>query len=249
MLLTLLRRTIRDLREQARQARERQRQRQRRRDFAKLSTRDIFTQIYSQRLWGGAPSISQPFFSGIGSLDPQLVGAYVAAVRGVLAEFPSKPDVVDLGCGDFRVGAQIRDLCGGYVACDIVAPLIEDNRRRYAHTDTDFRVLDVTREALPAGEIAFVRQVLQHLSNAEVAAAVSQLAATYRYLIITEHLPNGSYVPNLDKPTGNDIRLHYAGSGIDVTLPPFNLQALEVRCLCEGPQLGGVVKTCLYRLS
>jgi hypothetical protein len=243
MPMNFLRRTLRRLRQRSSQAPSHRGQQ----DFAHLDSQGIFTQIYTQRLWGCVPGDSQPFFSGLGSWDPQVVAPYVAAVRSALAAMPHKPHMVDLGCGDFQVGAQIRDACASYIACDIVEPLIEHNRKRYAHTGTDFRVLDLTRDALPAGDVACVRQVLQHLSNSEIAGSLAKLAATYRYLIVTEHLPLGSFVPNLDKPTGSGIRL-FDGSGIDLTLPPFNLRVTALRRLCEAPQMGGVIRTFLYEL-
>ena len=68
-----------------------------------------------------------------------------------------------------------------------------------------------------------VRQVLQHLTNSEIIKFVEKVKSSYEYLICTEHLPsNNDYIPNIDKPTGADIRLGI-GSGIDLTRAPFNL--------------------------
>jgi SAM-dependent methyltransferase len=244
MVLDFILRVVRRFRDESRRARRLKRQR----ELAKLSTKEIFTRIYQERSWGRARNSSQRFYSGSGSSDPSLVEPYVAAVRQALVEFPSQPSVVDLGCGDFQVGAQIRRLCSGYVACDIVEPLIEHHRKHYQHLNTEFRVLDITRDELPAADVVFIRQVLQHLSNAEITAAVQKIAKTYRYLILTEHLPKGSYVPNLDKPTGRDIRLQY-DSGIDLTLPPFSLPVSEAKSICEVPKMGGIIRTTFYTLA
>jgi hypothetical protein len=39
----------------------------------------------------------------------------------------SKLSAFDLECGDFMVGSQLRELCDRFVACDVVASLIERN--------------------------------------------------------------------------------------------------------------------------
>lgn len=88
-----------------------------------------------------------------------------------------KPDVVDLGCGDFKVGSQLRPWCGRYTACDVVPDLIAFNRTAFTQLDVDFRVLDMVEDPLPAGDVVFVRQVLQHLSNAAISKAIAKIAS------------------------------------------------------------------------
>ena len=65
-----------------------------------------------------------------------------------------------------------------------------------------------TKDELPQAEIVFIRQVLQHLSNREIKNALPQIALKYKYLVLTEHLPESQdFVHNLDKPTGANNRL------------------------------------------
>ncbi|MEZ5740438.1 MAG: class I SAM-dependent methyltransferase [Burkholderiaceae bacterium] len=216
--------------------------------FQNLSTREVFTKIYEDGVWGRSTDPQQRYFSGTGSHDRAIVDTYVAAVGRFLGQLTGKPDVVDLGCGDFSVGSRLRPLCARYTACDIVEPVIEFNRRRFEQLQVDFRTLDFTREALPAGDVVFIRQVLQHLSNDEIMAALPRIAGQYRYLVLTEHLPAGDdFVPNQDKPAGFDIRLGF-NSGLVLTRPPFNLVPLEQRVLCQAPEDHGIIRTILYRL-
>ena len=169
----------------------------------------------------------------------------------VAAEWPEnlgKPDVVDLGCGDFKVGSQIRPLCGRYTACDVVPELIDFNRGAYEQLDVDFRVLDITADALPEGDVVFVRQVFQHLSNAAIAKAMAKIVAHYKYLVLTEHVPAlAGFVPNVDIATGAGTRLQI-GSGVVLTSPPFNLHAAAERTLSESPQFGDVIRIVVYTL-
>ena len=216
--------------------------------FAGLPTKAVFTKIYEEGTWGASDDPGQRFFSGSGSRDDAVVRTYVDAVARFLRSLGRKPDVVDLGCGDFRVGSQLRALCARYVACDIVEPLIAFNARKYEDLDVDFRTLDLTTDALPPGDVVFVRQVLQHLSNAEIARAVRKIPAVYRYLVLTEHVPHDPFAPNRDKASGPDNRLAIH-SGIVLTSPPFDLEAAEASTLCEVEEWGGIIRTIAYRLK
>ena len=214
--------------------------------FAGLPTKDVFTKIYEEGTWGRSDDPGQRYFSGSGSRDDAVVEAYVEAVARFLRSLGRKPDAVDLGCGDFQVGSRLRPLCARYVACDIVEPLIAFNARNYQDLDVDFRTLDLTTDELPAGEVVFVRQVLQHLSNAEIARAVRKIPALYRYLVLTEHVPHDPFVHNRDKAAGPDNRLAIH-SGIVLTSPPFDLEPVEATTLCEAEEWGGIIRTILYR--
>lgn len=206
-------------------------------DLAKAKdAKDVFSRIYAKGYWGKSENGDDKFYSGSGSHNREIVETYVKSVNGFLASFNRKPDVVDLGCGDFAVGSRIRPFCGKYIACDVVDALIERNRRKFHDADIDFRIVDITADELPAGEVVFIRQVLQHLSNADILKVVPKLAAKYKFLILTEHLPlTADFEPNLDKARGADVRINkgVGGSGVVLTASPFNLAAAKVTRLCE----------------
>jgi SAM-dependent methyltransferase len=174
---------------------------------------EIFTSIYAEGRWGRDEAEPEGYFSGTGTRTPEIAGAYVAALRSFAAEFGHPPSVVDLGCGDFHIGAQIRPLFGAYTACDIVPGLIERNRQRFGVLGVDFRCLDITTDDLPHADVILVRQVLQHLSNRDIAGFVRRVAGACRHLVVTEHWPAlDGFTPNAVKPSGSDIRLAQ-GSG------------------------------------
>ena len=83
--------------------------------------------------------------------------------------------VCDLGCGDFNIGKQLVKHTKKYVAVDIVTALIAYNTEKYKEENLEFLCLDIAVDDLPAGDCALLRQVLQHLSNAEVQAIVRKL--------------------------------------------------------------------------
>jgi SAM-dependent methyltransferase len=161
---------------------------------------------------------------------------------------------VDLGCGDFRVGRQLLPLCSSYAGVDIVEPVVQHNQQTYGNPTTHFMHLDIVSSPLPQGDVCFVRQVLQHLSNAQISAVLAKLVA-YRWVFITEHYPSDRHgvVPNKDKPHGGDIRA-YDNSGVYLDEEPFSLPAgrlakvLSVRGigLSHGADQGEIV-TYLYR--
>jgi hypothetical protein len=216
--------------------------------YANLSTREIFIKIYEEGAWGKSRDPQQKFCSGSGSHHAYIVDGYVRSVKKFLSSFEVKPNVVDLGCGDFYVGSQVRHLCNEYIACDIVPQVIEFNRSRYVNQNVDFRVLDFTRDELPSGDAVFLRQVLQHLSNEEIQKAIPQIVSKYRYLVLTEHIPSSNpFAHNIDKPVGPGTRVSLH-SGVVLTSPPFNLRVKEDDCVWEVAEFGGLVRTNLYRI-
>jgi hypothetical protein len=170
-------------------------------------------------------------------------------VRAFIAEDRVRT-VIDLGCGDYRVGRLLREPGDRYVGVDIVPALVERNRLQFGGPETEFMCLDITADELPSGDLCLVRQVLQHLSNAEIAAVLRKLRQ-YRVVLVTEHYPTpGRLVrPNADKPHGGDTRV-IDGSGVYLDQPPF---CCAVENILEAPvekplvEVGESIRTFLLR--
>jgi hypothetical protein len=65
---------------------------------------DVFAEVYEKGIWGGGPG---SFYSGGGS-DPQFSEPYCAYLQQFVKDGGYETvTVVDLGCGDFRVGRQL----------------------------------------------------------------------------------------------------------------------------------------------
>jgi hypothetical protein len=209
------------------------------------TAQQIFTKIYEEGVWGSVEG--DKYHSGGGSHDPAVVLPYLVAVEKFLGSFPNKPNIVDLGCGDFAIGARVRPLCGKYIACDIVEPLIDYNKERFRDLGVDFRVLNVASDPCPVTEVIFIRQVLQHLSNGEILACLPNIIAASKYMVVSEHVPKkDGFVANLPKPTGPGIRLTL-GSGLVLTEAPFNLRPVEEIHLCDSAADDGIIRTTAYR--
>jgi hypothetical protein len=213
--------------------------------FHSKSPKEIFSKIYEKKMWGGE---GFDYFSGHGSHLQAHIGPYKRSVSEFLAQFPIPMNVVDLGCGDFHVGSQIRSNAGSYIACDVVDKLILRNKTTYANLDVDFRVLDIVKDDLPQGDVVIIRQVLQHLSNSAIMRVVEKLKI-FSYVIITEFVPTGNFVPNLDQQTGAFSRLaRGVQSGIVLTSEPFNLSVKKETIICETPESGGFLRVIVYEL-
>jgi hypothetical protein len=186
-------------------------------------TKAAMEQVYSLKLWG---SNNAEFYSGEGSHLNKLVDPYVDFVLSFLKSFSEPLTVCDLGCGDFNVGKKLVHHTKQYFAIDIVPNLIEFNQKHFKADNLKFQCLDIAVDELPMGDCVILRQVLQHLSNTEIMKVVNKLSA-FNYLILTEHLPNGEFIPNIDIISGQGIRLKKR-SGVDLLASPFNLNAKEV---------------------
>jgi len=208
-------------------------------------TKDAMEQVYEMKLWGDNTS---DFYSGVGSHHPEIINPYIDAITSFLTSFKSPLVVSDLGCGDFNIGKELVKHTKKYVAVDIVTDLIAHNKEKFKKENLEFYCLDIAVDDLPDGDCAILRQVLQHLSNAEVQNIVSKLSA-FKYVILTEHLPEGDFTPNKDIISGQGIRLKKQ-SGLNVLVPPFNFKVKAEKQLLSV-NLGdgkGVIVTTLYEM-
>ena len=208
-------------------------------------TKDAMEQIYEMKLWGDNRS---DFYSGDGSHHPEIVDPYIEVVRSFLTSFETSLVVCDLGCGDFNVGINLVKFTRKYVAVDIVEDLIERNKGIFKEDNLEFRCLDIAVDELPSGDCALVRQVLQHLSNDEVGSILKKLT-DFQYVIITEHLPEGDFIPNKNIISGQGTRLKKQ-SGLDVLAPPFELKVKEEKRILSQPSVdgNGLIVTTLYKM-
>ncbi len=187
---------------------------------AKRNNAEVFEGVYRNELWG---SDEASFCSGSGS-DDSVTSSYVSMVNRFIAENRDRIDtIVDIGCGDFRVGRGFELQGCKYIGIDVVTPLIDHLKSTWQAKDRGSRCLDATEDQIPQGELCLIRQVLQHLSNEEIEIVLRKTAA-FRYRLITEHHPAPAVLcePNLNKPHGGDTRV-FDNSGVFIELPPFSV--------------------------
>jgi len=199
----------------------------------KVSLPEVFSEIYRKNYWGGT---SGDYYSGSGSATSEITKPYLHKMANYLRKYDSrKTTIVDLGCGDFRVGSNFIDYCDKYIAVDVVPELVLKHQKSNYGKNVEFLCLDIVEEPLPKGKICFLRQVLQHLSNEQILKILKKLDI-YETVFITEHYPtdNSDIEPNIDIVHGAGIRL-YENSGVYLDKAPFNLSSSALELVLEVP--------------
>jgi hypothetical protein len=201
---------------------------------AGLSVEQTFETIYKNNLWGG---LSGDFYSGTGS-EAEFVDPYCNYVRRFIRENGIK-SIVDLGCGDFRVGQKLVAQNISYVGIDVVSSLIDRNTREFGRDGISFQTINAIEHPPPAGDLCLIRQVLQHLSNEQIITVIRN-CRSFRYLIVSDHtVLNRPFAINADKPHGFDTR----PSGIQLDKPPFSYDVRPILEVRSGPH--EVIRTVL----
>ena len=164
--------------------------------FNSQSRAEIFDWIYSTNKWGSSESVSGKG-SELGRTD---------AIRDYLPQLVEELGIkrlLDVPCGDLN-WLNPSSLNCHYIGADIVPSLIERNRSRYP--DLEFIVMDICRDPWPEADALMMRDVLVHLSFADIAQAEANLInSNATYLLCTTY-PKEQV--NQNKLTGHHRRLN-----------------------------------------
>ena len=192
----------------------------------RLTAREVFTRVYAENMWGIG---NEGFYSGPGS-NAEAAKPYADFVAGFIADHKIR-SIVDLGCGDFRVGRMVASGGVSYTGVDVVQPLIDENNRRFGGETVRFQCVDIATDDLPDGELCLIREVFQHVSNAQISATLAKLGK-YNYVLFTDVQPKNidGYRINSDKVHGDSSRLVHK-SCLHLDRPPFNVK--DVRLVFE----------------
>lgn len=175
-----------------------------------MENKTIFFWIYKLKLWGR----KKGYYSGDGSNIG--IPIYSSYILRMIKNMPKPVTILDLGCGDFRVGKTLINDDVRYIGVDVVQGLINHNRKHYQSANVSFYQCDIVNDNLPDADIVLVRQVLQHLDNESIVKILDKIRK-YKICLITEHHTRGN--PNEDKTTGFSIRK----GGIHLDKQPFNV--------------------------
>lgn len=190
------------------------------------SPKTVFEDIYRHNQWGGK---SGEIYSGLGSRG-QMATEYVDIVSSFILQRGVK-SIVDVGCGDFYISNKLLERAPwplSYVGLDSAKSVIDANRACFARKGVVFRWTDVIKEELPSADLCLIRQVLQHLSNRQIAIILRKLRC-FKWVLITEHYPHQDRFRefNADIAQGAGTRIS-KGSGVYVDRSPFNLKMIEL---------------------
>ena len=177
---------------------------------------EIFQKVYENKDWGNHGD----FFSGIGSLLENTI-----QYRKYLKKFLKQKKinkVIDLGCGDFRVGKEIKWENIEYIGVDIVNKLIKRNKKIYSNKKIKFMKRNIIKNKLPEADLCIIKDILQHLPNKDILKILKKIRK-YKYVLITEGITPGKFKINENIKVGK-----YRPGGLNLKLPPFSQRIKEV---------------------
>jgi hypothetical protein len=174
----------------------------RRRSVAwRAGNKDRFTTLFVKERW-----VSEESASGPGSDRRSDQVAHALRVLAEVAEAHDIRSMADIPCGDFN---WIGDFLTArpriaYVGYDIVDDLIAQNRKR--HPEQRFEALDITAQVPPAVDLIFSKDLINHLFDRDVWAALDNMVASgSRWLLITSN--TGAENSELELMTPRSSRL------------------------------------------
>ena len=169
-----------------------------------MNLKDIFDSIYKTSHWG--------YKSGPGS-DPIAAKKWVDAVNHHL-ENDEIASVLDVGCGDFRLGSKYNLAGKMYYGIDVSSEVMADN----VNTDNaSFIVGDALKIDLPKADLVLIKDVLQHLPNKEAISLVNRFLNTAKVVLICNDYDS----MNIDIAPGGH-------RGLDLQKDPYNLDVTKI---------------------
>lgn len=76
--------------------------------------------------------------------------------------------VVDIGCGDWQFSRYINFSGIRYSGFDVVPSVVERNRERFGSSSVSFDLVPENLAEVPKADLLIMKDVLQHLPNAEI---------------------------------------------------------------------------------
>lgn len=143
---------------------------------------NTFTLIHDENRWGSDESVS-----GAGSTVDQTI--MIRRALPVLMRDLKLTSLLDAPCGDFNWMRRV-DFSPNieYTGGDIVKSLIANLQKRYGDSDRRFVTLDIVNDDLPANDIWLCRDVLFHLSNAQILKVLANFVGSdVKFLLTTTY--------------------------------------------------------------
>ncbi len=151
-----------------------------------------FDNIYINNRWG--------YKSGPGS-EPEQAKVWIDIVNSFLEKEDIKT-VIDVGCGDWRLGLRYKLKGKTYTGIDISSVILNETMEHSTEDITfvhgDFDYLDIE----PV-DLIIIKDVLQHLPNSKIISIVNKIKSNARYALFCDmYIKVNDRELNTDIPTG-----------------------------------------------
>lgn len=186
------------------------------------NNREVFNTIYRKHKW--------LFGSGSGSISI-FNKPFIQFVNNFLNDYPDIKVIVDIGCGNFKIGKNLALHGKKYIGCDVSDFVLEKVRGKFSSPNKRFLHLDVVSDELPKGDLVILKDVLQHLCNRDVFRVLSKLTI-YRYVIIQNDIYDEKFVFNTKK-TNKNIK-NGGFRPLDIRKTPFNADCMLAKRYTSG---------------
>lgn len=147
-----------------------------------------FTSIYQNSVWGNNGSTEYRGSSGPGSSVEYNV-EYIAFLRKFISDNDIK-SVVDVGCGDWRIGEALFDgLDLEYTGYDVYGDLVAHLNKKHGGPKRSFIKLDSStdKESVKDADLLVCKDVLQHWDDQSVVDFIEWVTKSgkFKYALIT----------------------------------------------------------------
>lgn len=189
-----------------------------------LNNQEIFQEIYQEGLWGKNSD-------NVGNSGPGSSMESTIIYRNFLQHFFKSNEiksVVDFGCGDWEFSQSMNWSGMNYIGIDIVPSVIRWNQERFSASNVQFMCGDAMILEIAQGDLLLCKDVLQHLSNDDIALFLNKIKKFKHCLITNDVNPRTLTSDNPDIKSGRPSR------SIDLTKPPFNIEGLKILTYFNG---------------
>ena len=177
-----------------------------------MSTQEAFDKIYRDSEWG--------YKSGDGS-NPDNAQVWIDHVNKLLVQ-DDIYSVLDVGCGDWRIGQRLNLYDKWYIGMD-ASRVIIDEVRQYEANNIHFICANAEQFNFPNFDLILVKDVLQHLPNSMVTTIVDKVIASSKYALLCNDV------------SGYNTDTHVGGyRAINLNKPPFNYNFINLDLYQSG---------------
>jgi SAM-dependent methyltransferase len=146
-----------------------------------MKSSEVFDDIYRNSVWG--------FQSGPGS-DPVAAKPWIDTVNQWLKRSDINT-VLDIGCGDWRLGEQYNLENKHYIGIDVSDEALTIARKKTKH-GAIFMQNDAATMEWPEADLILIKDVLQHLPNATIKIIMSNIMSHAKYALICNDIGTGN---------------------------------------------------------